>query len=135
MIVRDDVSSPPEVAPPPARVGPATSAWVVFGAAVVLQLVILYWPRTPSEDGLPIDKLVHVGTFFLVLVSGAWALGISRLPALAVVLALHAPGSELIQHDLLPHRDGSWADAGADLLGVLAGVLVVIALRRVRADE
>ena len=104
--------------------GPVPTGWALFGLAVVVQLVVLYWPRTPSESGLPhVDKVIHFTVFALVVVTAVRA-GLPRGPVFAV-LALHAPGSELIQHYLLPHRDGDWTDAAADLTGVLAGVLIV----------
>lgn len=103
-----------------------------FGACAVLQLVVLYWPRTPSESGLPhVDKLIHFTVFALVVVTAVRA-GLPRVPVFAV-LALHAPVSELIQHYALPHRDGDWTDAAADLVGVGAGVLIVTLASRRRA--
>jgi hypothetical protein len=117
----------PDGAAPSRGLTPAVWA---FAASVVLQLVVLYWPTTPSEHGLPVDKLIHAAIFGLVMVTGAWA-GVPRRP-LFVVLALHAPGSELIQHYLLPHRDGDWRDATADLVGLLLGVLIVTTLQRRR---
>jgi VanZ family protein len=104
----------------------------VFAGCLALQLVVLYWPRTPSESGLPyVDKLIHFTVFALVVVTAVRA-GLPRLPVFAV-LALHAPVSELIQHYVLPHRDGDWTDATADLVGVAAGVLIVTFTSRRRA--
>lgn len=98
--------------------------WWWFALAAVLQLVVLYWPRTPSENGIPhLDKVIHFSIFLVVVVTAVRA-GLPRGPVFAVC-ALHAPGSELIQHYLLPHRDGDWTDATADLVGVLAGVLLI----------
>ena len=97
----------------------------VLGLAVAVQLVVLYWPRSPSTGGLPIDKLVHAAIFGVVL----WAAARAGLPPrpVAVLLAVHAVVSELIQHYLLAGRSGDPGDAIADLAGV---VIVTVFLRR-----
>jgi VanZ family protein len=94
-----------------------------FAAAVVVNLVVLYWPRAVSEGGIPnIDKVVHILVFGAVAWTGARA----GLPVrwLVPVLVLHAVSSELVQHYLLPARSGDPVDAVADVLGVVAGVAV-----------
>lgn len=93
--------------------------------AVVLaaHLFTLYAQGSP-EPGIRqwpyIDKVVHVVAFavpaFLVRrISPAW------WPV--VLLVLHAPVSELIQHHFIPYRSGDVGDAVADLIGVGLGVL------------
>jgi hypothetical protein len=94
-----------------------TITTVLFSSAVVVQLVVLYVPRAPSTGGLPIDKVVHAAIFGAVLWTGVRA-GV-RCGPLAVVLAVHAVVSELIQDFLLANRDGDWTDSVADLTGVL----------------
>jgi VanZ family protein len=91
--------------------------WAWFGAAVVVQLVALYWPR-PVEPGtaLPIDKVVHALIFGAVLWTGVRA-GLPARP-LAAVLVGHAVASEVAQATLLD-RDGNVADALADLAGLV----------------
>lgn len=97
--------------------------------ALAAQCVAVYAPSAPNEQGIPyVDKVVHLAVFAaptaLFLLAGLRA-------ALALpVLALHGPLSEEIQADFLPHRDGSWDDALADLLGVLVGWLVAYAVQR-----
>ncbi len=103
-------------------------AWTAFGLAVAVQLVALYWPRTPSEGGLPIDKVVHAAIFGAVLWTGVRA-GLPQWP-LASVLVVHAAVSELIQHFFLAHRDGDWRDASADIAGVLIVTLFLWRPRR-----
>ena len=98
---------------------------VAFAAAVVLQLVALYWPREVSTGGVAgIDKVVHATIFGLVLATGVRA-GVPFRP-LAALLCAHAVISELIQHYLLPHRDGDVFDALADIAGV---AIVTVLLR------
>ena len=92
--------------------------------ALVLQLVVLYAPRTPAVDtgGLPVDKLVHVLAFALPTA----ALIVAGLPRTWVIglMAVHAPVSELVQGALLADRSPEGADVLADLVGVALGALV-----------
>lgn len=100
-----------------------------FVVAVLVQLVVLYWPRpvSPGTD-LPVDKPVHALIFGAVLWTGARA-GLPVRP-LAAVLVGHAVLSEVVQATLLD-RTGDVLDALADLTGLaLAG----LALRR-RSDR
>ena len=102
------------------RTGSTRLARVVFVAAVVVNLGLLYWPRTVSPGGPPhLDKAVHLLAFAAVAWSGLRA----RIPArwLLPVLALHAGVSEVVQDRLLPRRTGDPADVVADLIGILAG--------------
>jgi VanZ family protein len=97
-------------------------AWrIAFVAAVALQLYGVYTPREAGPHvGIPqIDKVAHCFLFAAVAFTGLkvgvparWLLG--ALVANAVV-------SELVQHWLLPQRDGDPFDALADLIGVTLG--------------
>ena len=97
-------------------------AWrIAFVAAVALQLYGVYAPREAGPHvGIPqIDKVAHFFLFAAVAFRGLkvgvparWLLG--ALVANAIV-------SEIIQHYLLPQRDGSPFDALADLAGVAFG--------------
>jgi len=101
----------------------------MFILAILLQLVVLYAPSTPAGPAVPgLDKVVHAGVFFLPGALGLLA-GV-RVRWLAVVLALHAVLSELVQHVLLPLRAGDPWDVIADLVGLGLGVLVGGLLRR-----
>ncbi|HVX43415.1 MAG TPA: VanZ family protein [Mycobacteriales bacterium] len=93
-----------------------------FVLAVLLSLVVIYLPGSGvpgSPDGT--DKLVHLGTFFLLALTGR----IAGIPALWLGLALiaYAPISEVLQAVLPINRDGDPADALADSLGVLTGLV------------
>ena len=101
--------------------------------ALVVQLVVVYAPSGGGAAPFPnFDKLVHVTVFALPVLFALLA----RLPLVpvVVVMALHAPVSEVVQATLLPHRSGDPWDAVADLTGVALGALVAtVVLRRGRA--
>lgn len=99
-------------------------AWrrAAFAAAVLANLVLLYFPRAVNGGGVPhLDKVTHVLAFAVV----AWTGLRAGVPArwLLPVLAVHAVLSEVVQAVVLDSRRGDVADAVADLLGVLAGTL------------
>jgi VanZ family protein len=89
----------------------------LFVLVVAVHLAVLYWPRSPSSGGLPVDKVVHAVVFGIVLWVAAQA-GL-RIWLVAALLAVHAVVSELIQHYLLTGRSGDPADSVADLAGVV----------------
>ena len=103
---------------------------MLFGVALAVQLVLLYWPRAVQPaGGLPWDKIVHALIFGVVYAAGVRA-GVPRWPWFAVSV-LHAPVSELVQDALLPRRSGDPYDAVADVAGVvLAAAGMAIAARR-----
>ena len=106
-------------------------AWrIAFVAAVVLQLYGVYAPREAGPHiGIPqVDKLAHLFLFGSVAFLGL----IVRLPArwLLGALVANAIVSELVQHFLLPQRDGDPFDVLADLAGVALGAW--LAFRRLR---
>jgi len=94
-------------------------------AAVVANLVVLYWPRPVSDGGIPYaDKIVHIAIFAVVVIAGARA-GVP-LAWLVGLLAVHAVSSELVQHWFLVNRTGDPADVVADLTGVAVGAVVAV---------
>lgn len=95
---------------------------MAFGTAVVVQLVVLYAPRSPGTGGIPmLDKLVHLVVFGAVAVTAVRA-GLPWRPVLAALLA-HAVVSELLQDAVLPDRRGDAYDAVADSVGAVFGTL------------
>jgi VanZ family protein len=91
--------------------------------AVLVSLIVLFVPRTPSEESIPhVDKVVHAGVFLVLAATTRWRFG-PRVAGLAAVLA-YAVASELIQWHWLAHRDGDWRDATADAVGAVAGWLL-----------
>jgi len=103
-----------------------------FVAALVVQLVVLYWPRAPAEPTgvIGIDKVIHA-LVFAVPVCAALLAGL-RPRWVVLAFAMHAPLSEILQSTLLPHRAGGAADAVADLTGVALGWLAFVVWRRSR---
>lgn len=101
---------------------------VLLALAVLAQLVALYWPR-PVEigSGVSFDKLVHATIFGAVLWTGVRAGLDARW--LAPLLVVHAGVSEVVQATLLD-RDGSVADAVADVTGLAVAGLALRARRR-----
>ena len=100
-----------------------------FGVAMAVQLIVLYAPRAPAGPHVNgFDKVIHL-SIFAAPVFAALMMGIRARWAL-VVLALHAPISELVQHFALPHRSGDVFDAIADLSGVLLGGIAYVVWNR-----
>jgi VanZ family protein len=95
--------------------------WIAFGAAVALQLYGVYAPREAGPNvGIPqIDKVAHCFLFAAVAFTGLKA-GVPARWLLGALVA-NAIVSELVQHYLLPQRDGDPFDALADLVGVAIG--------------
>ena len=101
-----------------------------FLLAVAVSLVVLFVPRTPSEQGIPhVDKVVHACVFLALAATTRWRFG-PRAAGLLLVLAYGA-ASELVQWQWLAHRDGDVRDALADAVGAIAGWLLA---RRVLAN-
>ena len=100
-----------------------------FGVVLAVQLIVLYAPDVAGGPGVKgLDKVIHALIFaapalaaLMVGIRVKWALGI---------LAAHAPVSELIQHLVLPHREGDVLDVMADLGGVLLGGLAYLVWNR-----
>lgn len=94
----------------------------LFAAAVLVHLVVVYAPQAPgAPSALPVDKVVHVLVFALVVATGRWA----GLPAWVLIpsVAAHAPISEIVQSLWLPNRSGDLWDVVADLTGVGLGAV------------
>ena len=103
-----------------------------WGPLLVALLVNLWGVYAPSEPGgvslFPdADKVGHLVIFGAL----AWAAVRAGVPVrwVAAILVLHAVESEIVQGSLLPHRDGDWHDALADVLGVIVGIGLAAARR------
>jgi hypothetical protein len=121
------VSDPPSLGVVPRRPRLARAA---FAAASVVQLAVLYWPRTISPTtGIALDKPVHAAIFGAVVWTGA-RIGLPLLPLVGLSL-LHAVVSELLQHAVLSGRSGDPLDALADA----AGVMIAAFALTVRRDD
>jgi len=100
-------------------------------AAVVTQLLVLYWPVVTVEGPVSwTDKVVHL----LVFAVPTYAVGraLRSVRTAVVIFAIHAPVSELVQHFLLPGRSGDVWDAVVDLVGVALGAVVLVVGPRLR---
>ena len=91
-------------------VGSSPRLWrAAFAVALAANLVILFWPRPASPDGVPgLDKVVHLATFAALAFTGL-RVGLAArwwLPLLAV----HAVASEIVQDRLLSRRSGDPLD-------------------------
>jgi VanZ family protein len=101
---------------------------------VVVQLAVLYWPVVTVEGPVSwTDKVVHVLVFAVPTWAVGRATGSVRLAAL--VFAVHAPLSEIVQHVVLPGRSGDVWDAVVDVVGVGLGVLALVLPRAVGAGR
>lgn len=99
--------------------------------AVVVQLLVLYWPVVTVEGPVSwTDKVVHLLVFAVPTYAVGRALGSVRVAV--VVFAIHAPVSELVQHALLPGRSGDVWDAVLDLVGVALGAAALVVGARLR---
>jgi VanZ family protein len=100
------------------------TARLLFGLAVLAQLVVLYAPGTATESFAVthVDKVVHAAVFAAVVVAGR-RVGLPLWP-LAAASVVQAVLSEAVQDALVPARSGDPADIIADLAGVTIGVLV-----------
>jgi VanZ family protein len=101
-----------------------------FVAAVALQLYGVYAPHEAGPQvGIPeIDKVAHLFLFASVAFLGLKA----RVPArwLLAALVANAVVSEVVQHYVLPQRDGDPFDTLADLAGVALGAWLAFRLVR-----
>jgi VanZ family protein len=117
----------PATAAPPRRLARGLAV-----AAVVAQLLVLYWPVVTVEGPVSwTDKVVHVLVFAIPTYAVGRAFGSVRLAV--VVFAIHAPVSELVQHFFLPGRTGDVWDAVFDLAGVALGAAALMV--RARRDR
>jgi hypothetical protein len=96
-------------------------ARLLFVIAVLVQLVVLYWPSAPELGPLvPFpDKIVHVAVFGVAVWTGRRA-GIP-VWALVVIFGVHAGLSEVLQDRLLDDRAGDTGDLVADFAGIALG--------------
>jgi hypothetical protein len=103
---------------------------LAFGVALVVQVIVLYAPNGPAGPEINgLDKVVHLSIFAVPALAALIVGGRARWWAVGI-LAVHAPISELIQHFVLPHRDGDVFDVMADLSGIALGGLAYLVWAR-----
>ena len=94
-----------------------------FAVVVLLSLAVLFAPAPDVPTAPPgVDKVVHVLLFLALAVTGRWA-GIGQA-VLGGALVGYAVVSELIQGLTPLGRSASVADWLADVIGILAGLLL-----------
>jgi VanZ family protein len=100
-----------------------------LGVALAVQLIAVYAPDAPGGPEISgLDKVIHVFIFAAPALA-ALMVGVRARLALGI-LAMHAPISELIQHFVIPHREGDVLDVVADLGGVVLGGLAYVVWNR-----
>jgi hypothetical protein len=106
----------------------------VFAVVVLVSLAVLFAPASdvPSAPA-GVDKVVHGLLFAALAVSGRWA-GVAR-GALGVLLVGYATVSELVQELTPLGRTASIGDLLADVVGLLAGLLLWERLTRRTAAQ
>jgi VanZ family protein len=102
---------------------------LIFGLAVLVSLVVLFLPASGVPSAPPgVDKLVHLGVFALLGLTGRWA-GVPPLP-LVLALAGYAGLSEVVQGALPIGRSPEVLDAVIDCVGVSLGIALHEVLTR-----
>jgi VanZ family protein len=102
---------------------------LIFGVAVLVSLVVLFLPASGVPSAPPgVDKLVHLGVFALLGLTGRWA-GVPPLP-LVLALAGYAGLSEVLQGILPIGRSPEVLDAVIDCVGVSLGIALHEVLTR-----
>lgn len=107
---------------------------LLFWSAAAFALVMASLPQPPAIPGDPQDKLLHVLAF--VVLTGMWVGAYPATHPLAILLGLGLFGGliELIQAAPVVNRDASVADWLADILAVLAVLVLVAIARRLRGQ-
>lgn len=117
---------PIEEARSASRLGKLAVSALLFGL-----FVFGSYPASANLFPPPLDKLAHILVFAMLAagISTAWP----RLNALTVLLLVMLIGLADEYHQLfVPLRQPGWGDALADLMGGLAGLLLVWQYRRCR---
>lgn len=92
----------------------------VFWCALAATLVLALRPSGAGPSVPHVDKLQHAAAFITLWFLGVRAGWQRSTWWLAAGLALFGLGIEVAQ-SFTPDRDPSWADVGADLLGIAVG--------------
>lgn len=107
----------------PALAAHSALARGVFAVVVLVSLAVLFAPASDVPTApAGVDKLVHVGLFAALAVTGRWA-GIGTRP-LAPLLIGYAAVSEVVQGLAVLDRSVSFLDWVADAVGVLLGLVL-----------
>ena len=101
--------------------------WLLAAVAAVAALV-----PTEAAPSLGLDdKIDHLLAFASLGLAALLAQPAGRRAALAAGAGLQMYGALIeVAQTLVPGRDASWADLGADALGIGVGLLVAVGLRQ-----
>jgi hypothetical protein len=103
-----------------------------FAVAVLVSLAVLFAPASDVPSAPPgVDKIVHVGLFLVLELTGRWA-GI-RQSLLGAALVGYAVVSELVQGLTPLNRSMTVGDWLADVAGIVAGLALWALILRRRA--
>jgi VanZ family protein len=97
------------------------AAWVA-GIIAFLAVSVMPIGRTPLSGVEMGDKIAHFGVFFILAIFPV-STGAVRTITVFFVLLLLAVGSESLQA-LVPFRSWEVSDIVADLVGILAGLVI-----------
>lgn len=102
-----------------------------FAVTVLVSLAVLFAPPADvPTTPYGVDKVVHAALFAALAFTARWA-GVGR-GVTAALTVVYAGVSEVLQGTHLVGRDASLGDWLADVVGVLAGLLLWRALGLVR---
>lgn len=116
----------------------ATPRWLRFAPALIWSVLLLYVGRKdfgagPGNWWMPPDKLLHLvlyGVLGALLASGWRTAGRRPAPALMVTAGALVGLYDEWYQQFVPSRSSDPLDWIADVIGILAGFVLVAALRR-----
>ena len=104
-------------------------AWLALGWVLVLAISVgSLWPTLPSAAAHFSDKLLHFGAYAGLAFVFAGALGRERWLRIGLGVLVLGIAVELLQHYFTDTRSAEWADLGANVAGISAGLLLAAAV-------
>jgi len=109
------------------------SKWIAWALLIGMSMLFCLpgsaLPKQSWLDGLHVDKWVHAGFFFVLVL--AWSAAF-RLPPWAVYggAFLYGAAVEIVQHQWIAHRSFDAWDLAADTLGIILGGLAWLRVKR-----
>jgi VanZ family protein len=97
---------------------------LIFWIFAIAVLILSAMPGSINHSIQHLDKLAHIGTFFLLSILLLFAYTLSRpFITAALIMTLFGFGIEVL-HLYVPRRVFSLYDFAADLLGIMAALIV-----------
>jgi VanZ family protein len=93
------------------------------------------FPAVVGPEGIDLDKLVHAGGYFALIVLAVWAYPVANLGRLLALMGcvIHGAATELGQR-LTPSRGCDLYDWLADAAGAVMGLVFLIGVDLVRSS-